>query len=304
MARTNQERYDQALAYVKTIDATLCTDVDAQAGANSETVGGELSLEGKGYWYHGSSRNMALRALLLCHIAYFRPPHGAKLLATNEEIEQMKRDNHGLSKDAIDERIREFLIDNGASLEDLVDAAERVNDLSGNVDYLKRTRSDTHVGSAPICYDGVLNWLFTAGFVSKKYLAKEATDMHATRSNLYIGQGTPVTRTNWSRIPRGYIWNIQRKNDPSTCHWGISVGGGKSLACNNAGGSPSQGILEMTPPATGGGMSYGKFKMEDLCLVLNSDLKYGHRGGATAPASEDANITVRQIDPQSAGCYR
>lgn len=303
MARTDATRYDQALAHVKGINLALGTDINTKVGVNAAAVGAELSLKGKGYWSHGDNRNMALRALLLCHIAYFRPPHGSTNVATFEAVDAMKRDCHGKSLNDLNAKIREFLIDDNASLNGLVNASNRVSVLSGTVDYFKRSRTDTNIGKSPICYDGVVNWLFTAGFVSKKYLAKEALDMHATRSNLYIGQGQPVTRQNWNQIPLGYIWNIQRKGDPSTCHWGLSLGNGRAVACNNTAGSPFYGLVNLQPPAPAG-MAYGKFDLEELCLVLNSDLKYGHRGGKTAPASDDVNIAVRQINPLTAGCYR
>jgi len=302
MARTNQERYSGALKHIKKLNAALETEVDQQIAIKA-LAGGEISLKGKGYWSSGSNeQHWAVRGLLLCHIAFFRPPFGSKLMATKEALDELKEHCPGKSLSYVNDRIKEFLVKPGATRDDLVNATNTICQTTGTVDYFKRSRTDINVGPSPICYDGVVNWLFTSGFVSKKYLAKEASDMHATRSNQYIGQGVTVPRNQWNQIPRGCIWNIQRKGDPSTCHWGVSLGNGKAVACNNTAGSPSYGLVTFDQGMAG--MKYGTFDFEELCLVLNSDLKYGHMGGATPPDSEDANITVRQIDPLMAGCYR
>src|SRR6266513_4442116 len=73
MARTDQQRYDQALAHIKTVNLDLGNEVNTKIGTDAVDVGKALSLGGAGYSRSGTAdQHTAVRALLLCQIAYFR----------------------------------------------------------------------------------------------------------------------------------------------------------------------------------------------------------------------------------------
>ena len=296
MARTNQQRYDGALAHIRNIDNTLANDIDGRLGAHKATVGGDISLGGEKYWKHGTAaQHYAVRALLLCHIAYFRPPHAGFDYATATALTDIKRNCLHSPQSAIDGEIEYFVPMAGASLNDLAAAAEHVKDVTGMVNNFTRTRDDTNVSLNPVCYHGVVSWLFAAGFISKRWLAKEGNTLTAYTANNYLGDGSVVPQSAWGAIPRGYLWNIHRVGDPSTCHWGVSLGGDVSVACNNTDSSPTATLNYIE-----GNTQYGKFKFSEICTVLNGTDKYGHKGTG---APMGVNIVVRQIDPTAMGSY-
>ena len=75
MSRSNLERYQQTVAYIKAnIDDGLGTDIGTII-TDKKKAGKEISLSGAGYNKVGTAdQHMAVRALMLCQIAYFRPP--------------------------------------------------------------------------------------------------------------------------------------------------------------------------------------------------------------------------------------
>jgi len=294
MARTDGERYKDALDFLKTVTGSLGAEVEAKTGGKKTQVGAELSLEGAGYWYSGSNdQHSAVRALLLCHIAYFRPPHAQQEFAGKYYLDLTRKECHGKSKAQVIEEIRYYEKGTNPSHKGLADAACRVNKVEGVVDRLMRTRKDVNVSGNPICYDGVVSWLFAAGFISKRWLAKEGNDMQAAKVNGYLGNGEEVDKDHWDSIPQGYIWNIHRVNDKTTCHWGVSLGDGIAVACNNTDESPTK-KLEYLPSDPAGNTQYGKFRMADICEVLNGTVKYGHHGKDAPTAT---NIVLRKVNP-------
>ncbi len=303
MARTDDERYTQALDCLKAIDTDLAADVDAKIGARATAVGAKLSLAGAGYWRAGSAaQHTAVRALTLCHIAYFTPPHADKDYANDAALDSTRVRCHGRPLRQIEEEIRLYLRLPNPTLDDLADAATRVNEVVGVMERMFRKRTDTNVSSNPICYDGVVSWLFTAGFISKRWLAREALKMKAAKANKYLGDGVIVDEDDWGSIPRGYVWNVHRVGDKETCHWGVSLGDGKAVACNNTDVSLTKTLAYINDEgARPGDTKYGKFLLADMCEVLNGHFKYGHEGTGKPTKM---NIVLRKINPLHVQSYR
>ena len=314
MARTKRERYQQAIDYIAALDAGLGADVakaiEAQVddgGAKEDALlgaGAEISLKGAGFWNKGTKdQHAAVRALLLCILAYYRPPYAAQEYASAFVLGQVRTGARNTSKMQVDAHILEFLPLANPTLDDVATAAEQVKEVRGVVDYLQRRRSEIQVSSAPVCYHGVLSWLFTAGVVSKRWLAKKAMTITAYTANAYLGDGVVLDDpADWARIPRGYLWNIHRAGDKTTCHWGVSLGDGRAAACNNTDESPFKKLAYETDLAGRvGDTFYGVFNMAEICEVLAGTVKYGH-SGSSAPKRPD-NIVVRAINPLREDSY-
>lgn len=303
--RTPQQRFDQALAHIRNLSDDLAEDIKGK-GLDKATAGAEISLGGGGFWKSGSAeQHMAVRGVMLCLIAYFRTPHSKFDFASPGEITTARDSLKGRTLQQVNEEILYYLPKDGAKLADLADAAIRVDQVSGIVNVLKRTRTDNNVSLNPVCYHGVSTWLFASGFVSKRWFAKEGSDLTGYTANRYLGQGTEVPQTNWGRIPRGYIFNIHKQGDPSTCHWGVSLGEGMAVGCNNTDGSPGQDLTYRG----GGNTHYGVFNFAELCTLLNKNTKYkmdkftqevGELPVFTKGDHESGiNIVVRQINPEA-----
>lgn len=301
MSRTPTERFDEAVAYLKdNIDAGLAKDVKEKIVGkdNIKKAGEDISLSGAGYWKKSTDeQHGAVRALLLCNVAYFRKPHSAKDVATNEQLDAIRKAMLGKSAAVVNEEIELFLPGKNPSLKGLAASAEVVNELSGVFDPFTRTRQDKTVSLNPICYNGVLAWLFHAGFVSKRWLAREGARLQASTANDVLGQGVVLKEDKWDEIPKGYLWNVHRVNDPETCHWGVSLGEDIAIACNNTDVSL---VAQLEYLDKKGSTKYGKFKFTEICKVLNSHFKYGHEG---KEAPKKTNIAVRQINPLECDYY-
>jgi hypothetical protein len=189
-----------------------------------------------------------------------------------------------------------------------------------------RTRADTNVGTGPVCYNGTSTWLFAAGFVSRRWLAKEGSEMLDRTARLYLGEGALIGgRDQWDNIPRGHIFHIHKNGDQNTCHWGVSLGNGRAAACNNTAQAPQRnqdGSKVRQPTTTGrpglpietnlhfegtGSPTYGVFQMDELCDILNRTSKYMvgtlDKTDPTADYVESnhpsgCNIVVRHVDPE------
>ena len=111
----------------------------------------------------------------------------------------------------------------------------------------------------------------------------------------HLGDGAVVDKADWHTIPRGYLWNIHRVGDKTTCHWGLSLGDNVAAACNNTDESPTKKLAYEF-----GNTFYGRFNFRDICDVLNGTDKYGH-SGTDAPTK--TNIVVRQVNPLTVASY-
>lgn len=316
MGRSKRERYDEAIDYLTALNPVLGADVGQKILAQADDadhatdtvlgVGKEISLKGAGFWNTGTKgQHGAVRALLLCQVAYFRPPHAPQAFASPEVLASTRTRCLNLSETQLRTEILEYLPAATPALDDLASAAETVKDVTGVVDHLQRRRTDTNVSSAPVCYHGVCSWLFASGFVSKRWLARAANTLNAYTCNTHLGDGIVLDDADeWEDIPRGWIWNIHRKGDKTTCHWGVSLGGGFAVACNNTDESPFMKLEYETDGQTGrkGDTFYGVFKMEDICSCVNGTVKYGH-ASKSKPTMEGQNIVVRAINPLHQAYY-
>ncbi len=296
MSRTNQQRYAEALAHIKKVNNGLATDVGNKVGGNSLTAGGDISLGGAGYWHSGTpEQHTAVRALLLCHVAYYRPPHSNQDFASVSNLTGIRTRMLGKTVQQVGDEIKLFLPGTNRTLNGLATAAQTVTQTTGVVDHFVRTRTDRNVSSSPVCYHGVVSWLFASGFVSKRWLAREANTLNAYSANRYLGAGEVVSPEEWDSVPQGYIWNIHRVNDPTTCHWGVSLGNDVSAACNNTDESPRRKLKYIS-----GDTRYGTFKLSEICSVLNRNTKYG------AQDDDDRfkiNLVLRKINPLNENFY-
>jgi hypothetical protein len=296
MTRTNQQRYDESLAYLKTVSMILGNNVDSWISDKAH-AGGEISLGGAGYWHSGTDdQHKAVRAYLLCMIAYGRPPYASYQLATTVTLDAARRNLHGKSVQQVREQINCFLPVNGANRAQLAMVARDATALDGVDDPLNKLRTDKTLGNhAPICYHGVKTWLYLAGFVSRRWLIQQGRRLDANTCNQLLGEGTIVTKPNWGTIPEGYFWNIHKQGDVTTCHWGVSLGNDTAVACNNTGGTLINGATFILTFSKGDARS-GICKFTDLCKVCDNDPKYRPKGGGMHSSGQ--NIVVRMIDPE------
>jgi hypothetical protein len=292
VSRTNQQRFDEAVNYLQSVNLSLSQDVKNKT-QDQKKAGEQISLEGFSYWKSGSDeQHRAVRALLLCMITYMKPPHSPTDLVPDDVMDDFRRQYRGKTISDLNEEILYFVPESNLSLRRLVNAALEVKTVDGVIDPPVRSRKDKNVGKAPVCYHGVRAWLYAAGFVSKRWMAKEGQTLMASTSNAVVGRGVIVEKKNWDKIPAGYIWNIHKNGDEETCHWGVSLGENRAVACNNTPGSPGGALLDMEP---GGTLDYAIFKMTNMCEVLNTNSKYQQHGGKDHPSGQ--NIIVRKINP-------
>lgn len=296
-SRTDTQRFDQAVKYIKDkISNSLGTEIEqkitARPGATKDTVGKELSLKGKGFHFTGSdAQHMALRALMLCQITYFRKPHAEfDAYCTDETLDTTRKAWKGKSEALVQSQIKMYERKAVRHLTDVSAAAKRIKKVEGAVNPVQRQTTDDNVSKAPVCYHGVSAWLFAAGMVSKRWYAREGLKIDGNTANQQLGQGVTVAQTNWDSIPEGYVWNIHRTGDPTTCHWGVSLGNGMAAACNNTDKSPGMEQLNYTE----GNTAYGQFNFVELCNILNANEKYGG-----SSVKNTGNIVVKQINPMN-----
>lgn len=329
MTDTNT-RFMAAMAHVNTISQALASDIATKTVLWRDAEKDLLSLGGGGYWRSGSTdQHTAVRALLLCTLCYFRPPHAAMELANAEALKSIRDAMQGKAIAVINAEILLYVRAVNPTKDGLALAAQTVCNATGTVTAYSRTRAETNVGTGPVCYNGTSTWLFAAGFVSRRWLAREGSQMLDTTARQYLGLGELIGgRAQWSTIPKGHIFHIHKTGDMNTCHWGVSLGAGRAVACNNTAQAPMRnddGSKIRLPPAPGrmlgipresnltfegtGNPTYGVFQMAELCDILNRTSKYMvgtlDRDDPTADWVESnsltgCNIVVRHVDPTTA----
>lgn len=284
MIKTDKGRYDDALTYVTKFNAELGQSVKTWTTGREKIVGGKLALGGTS-WDADESKREATRALLLCTVAFFGAPHNpGDASGLDFYVSSVRAACRTKSLAQVTEELQCYLRLPTATHESLAKAAETVKKLEPLNYYPMRLRTDVNVGKNPICYDGVFNWLFVAGFISRRWLGKHGPDIHASRVHKHLGDGTPIAVKDWGSIPRGYIWNIHKTTDRETCHWGVSLGDGKAAACNNTG----QGQVTYLE----GNDAYGKFHFVELCDVLETTEKYAGKNKAVDTTGSDTGKTA------------
>ena len=321
------KRFTKALNCLTNLSANLGHDVAAKTATWTADQKDMLSLSGSTAWREGSDdQHIAVRALLLCTIIYYRQPHAAMQLADDTALIGIRDKMLGKTKTFIEGEIRLYERAPAPTKDALAAAAVAVCNATGNVTGYLRTRADTNLGTGPVCYNGTSTWLFAAGFVSRRWLAKQGSQMLDTTARLYLGEGALIGgRNQWDNIPRGHIFHVHKTGDQNTCHWGVSLGAGRAVACNNTAQAPKRNKdgSKMRHPSTTNkpgrpvetdlkfegtsNATYGVFQMAELCDILNRTSKYMvgtldkddiSADWVESNHSSGCNIVVRHVDPE------
>lgn len=318
--RTDRQRYDEAITYLDNMNnggTALSQAVDLATGNRKDEFGRRISLHGSGARLIGRDiQHQAVKALNLCELAFFSFPHAPdkdmrntpRNEITDAEIIASRNKFLTSLRGTVDEEIREYMLGNVRSHAGLCSAARRVKEPATQIITLWRIkRSDNKIGGGGsiVCYDGVKNWLFAAGLASRRWIINKGVNLNANTTGQTFGAGTVVAPQNWGGIPAGYFWSVERKLgtgaiDSTTCHWGVSLGGGIAAATNNTHTSlgPHGNVTLQFSDRAGDGTPYGVFRFVDICNILNRNFKYGHQGSGN-PAAVDTNIQVKQYDPMT-----
>lgn len=298
MAKTDQDRFDEAMTYLLGVDMALGTDVRQRIGSQTE-AGKDISLEGMGYGVSGSSaQHNAVRALILCQKAYLTPPY-FKGFFINFAKDTTKRFWKGKTETEVKDAIKCYLPMQNATLQGLVNAARMVNETSGNFDFYTLNRQSKNLGSNPICFSAVRMWLFKAGFVSVKWLASTGFDLTANSANRILGDGQIIPLSQIKQIPAGHIFNFHAPESKETCHWGLSIGNGRAIAANTTQQCLQSERVTFSP----GSSVYGEFELAesyDACKW-----KYARPDDLLRQKvmGELPEITIRDIDPTLVTTY-
>jgi hypothetical protein len=202
-----------------------------------------------------------------------------------------------MSESDINARILCFLPRPGASADDLAEAARCTQGIeTGSLDYRNYARTDKCRFQASICYDGVKQFLFKAGFLSIRWLTREGPSLLAHRANELLGDGQVINESDLDKIPAGWIFNfhggkVGNRENKDVCHWGVSLGGGIAAGTNTTPQEEGKRVNFIQGAGTG---AWGKFRLREAFEVCQ--LKYrGDKGCETV---------IRQIDPTTiAGLY-
>ena len=281
--RTNTERYDQALSYIKTnVSPTLGESIERKSAANKDKIGGALSLAWHGFKNAGTKQqHMALRGLLMCQNVildpkkYENPAGTSNKNATNylgkscrNTIEFFK----SKSEDEICKAIQSYTRLSNVTLKQFAQSARDLTNMGGDFNLCSVTREQgTNWGGTTNCYGAVKVWLFKSGLCSLPWMLDEGGELNAYSCNQIIGNGNIVAEEDIDKIPEGMIFNIHDSADPAICHWGVCLGGGKAAASNtNAGAMGSKGavFVNFDPP---GNTAYGLFTLKssvDVCKAV------------------------------------
>ena len=299
MARTNAQRCDEAIHYIATqVSAELA--IEAAAAIRHRTkdaVGAELSLEGGGYWRHGTDgQHAAVRALLLCHKAFLKAPYAAGTNGQpydyNMQPDVAKPYFLRKTEEQVKRAIRCYLPIPGATCNRLADVATEIQNPHGGMTWETMTRETDPFPTMPVCFDALKMWLFKAGFVSLRWLSKTGPRMTAQTVNTMLGNGTVIQENQLNNIPRGYLFNFHRAGDMAVCHWGVSLGSGYAAGSNTtANWLGASGAVNFRS----GDTHYGEFTLASSLEVCKHKYKM--------PSESVANVTIRQIDPTTVTTY-
>lgn len=247
--RTDTERYDQALAYIKTsVSADLGQLIEAKSGGNKKKIGGAVSLAWHGFKNTGTkSQHMALRGLLMCQNVLIDPRKYEHPVGNSDARNYLGKDCRNTiehfknkSEDEICKAIRSYTRLSGVTLAQFAQAARDLTDMGGDFNLCSVTRDQaTHWGGTTNCYGAVKIWLFKSGLSSLLWLLEEGDKLNAYSCNQIIGNGNIVQERDIDNIPEGMIFNIHDSVDPAICHWGVCLGGGKAAASNTTAGAMS-----------------------------------------------------------------
>lgn len=300
MAQADIDRFNDSITYLEGVNRALADDVRLKLSTRVEETGKDLSLGGFGYHFSGTAdQHSAVRALLLCQKAYLTPPYYGGFWTGVFGKDTTKRHYNGKTELAVQEAIKCYMPKNNPTLQDLVDAANTVNQTSGGLDFYTLTRSVTNLGDNPICFSAVRMWLFKAGFVSLRWYASAGFNLIASTANNILGDGKTVEFVKMKDIPAGHIFNFHAAKSKQTCHWGLCIGNGLAIAANTT----QQFLQSDRVEFISGNSFYGKFRLEesyDACrwkYALVEDVAL-HKTTGYLP-----DIVIRDIDPTAVHSY-
>jgi hypothetical protein len=306
------------------VSAVLANEIDHLVRVNAMSkgdLGRSLSL--RGIWSNGHlyrSQHNAMRALMLCQAVYLQWPWARQQEGIREAIKSPEGKVTGyaitgynfvpfpcawqtdvstavvrnMSEKSIKERILCYLPRPAASADDLATAAACVEGIElGSIDYRNYTRNDKCRFQTSICYDGVKQFLFKAGFLSIRWLTREGPSLLAHTANDMLGNGIVIPKSQLDLIPAGWIFNFHGGNfggreNKDVCHWGVSLGGGIGAGTNT---TPAEKGKKVNFIAGAGIGAWGKFRLSEAYDVC--ELKYrGDKG---------CDTVIRKIDPTTIG---
>lgn len=265
MGRSDTERYDQALTYIRrNVSGALADWIVRETGGkkkDKKTLGGAISLAWGGFDKVGTpDQHMALRGLLLCQHVFL----DVKALKDELGKDCKKTKDHfkNRSESDIKEAIRSYTRTPLVSLAQFAQTARDISDMSGAFNYHSRTRADAgNWGGTTNCYGAVKVWLFKSGLCSMPWMIKEGSRLTAYTCNQIIGDGDVVDEADINDIPEGMVFNIHDSVDPAICHWGVCLGNGIAAASNTtAGGMSKTGAIFVDFDS--GSSPYGIFKLQ------------------------------------------
>lgn len=281
MARTDSERYDDTIKYIKGhVSAKLAQDIRTKTQSQKMKIGALLSLKSHWYGISGSAnQHWAVRSLVLCQHTYLQGHGLCQDLATT------KRHFKGKVESAVKKALDSYTVSDRKTIVALGEAAAKTMGTAGAFNYYTRTRDDMSLGTgAVVCFNAVKLWLFKAGFVSLQWLA--ADKLTAVTANNVLGDGVVIDPDQLPNMPRGYIFNFHDARMKQVCHWGISLGDGWAAASNTTENwAGARNPVEFRK----GNSVYGEFKLVESYEVCKQ--KYKEHG------EQAKEITIRQINP-------
>lgn len=304
MSRTNQQRFNEAITYLEQfVSAPLAQTVRVALQAQADNVVGQMlqpeqkagaaiSLRGAEYWlYRNEQQHTAVRALLLCQHAFLKPPYAEADFAETNGV-ATKALYFRKTEEEVKQAIRCYEPVPNPTHADLERAARNVLAAEGKFDFETRRRSDESIGNGSIvCFNAVKTWLFNAGFVSLRWLAQNSMRLNANTANQILGNGTIIPMNAVAGVPAGHIFNFHAINQPSVCHWGVSLGGGLAAGSNTtAEWNARHGQFKVTHRVNFlvGDSKCGQFSLLESAQVCQMKYQIG---------DTPQNIVVRRIDP-------
>jgi hypothetical protein len=246
--RTDTERYDQALSYIKTnVSADLGRLIEDKSG-DRKKIGAALSLAWHGFKNTGTkTQHMALRGLLMCQNVLIDPKKYEHPVGKTDAKNYLGKDcrntiEHFKNKgeDEICKAIRSYTRLPNVTLALFAQAARDLTSMGGDFNLCSVAREQpTNWGGTTNCYGAVKIWLFKSGLCSLRWMLEEGDKLNAYSCNQIIGNGNIVQEGNIGNIPEGMIFNIHDSVDTAICHWGVCLGGGKAAASNTTAGAMS-----------------------------------------------------------------
>lgn len=305
---TQDERLLKTLDYLTTFNGGLAAHASSLLVTLPDDQLGNLlnvlSLEGnKLYAMFGSTtKGMAVRALLLLQRAYFFKDTwsvgngGVKFSwGTNEDPAQSAAacKNAWINKTEGQVRaaLASFIETTTPATEAVIEAAFRIKTgiINNPPPWEKLSRSMSDFPGGRVCFDGLCWWLFKAGFVSLRWMAKEKGRMVAQNANEILGWGhnvldvgrqetptwdPPRVRETLRQIPRGRLINWRGKGpNAGVCHWAFTLGNGDAVGVNNSSAAAGPNKTLVNTVFRQGGTEWGVFDIESMCTVYNGKLE-------------------------------